>query len=173
MNAPPYPLSMQWMVGIDPAIRRCGYALVGYEPDKDNYVLAESGVLVSEAELSDPKELAKGAIRLVDELTTMFRGIRNWGIERQVFPGATGGMNASSMMMHILAGELARLNIHFRAVAIGHIKKVVAGSGRAEKSEVAAGVETRVGKQDWKSSDESDAAGVAITALIDLQDERS
>ena len=46
------------------------------------------------------------------------------------------------------------------------VKKLVAGSGKAEKSEVAAALEKYIGKQDYKCDDESDAAAVAIAWLI-------
>lgn len=46
------------------------------------------------------------------------------------------------------------------------IKKLVAGSGKAEKSEVADGLEKYVGKQEYKCDDESDATAVAVAWLI-------
>ena len=46
------------------------------------------------------------------------------------------------------------------------IKKLIAGSGKAEKSEVAKALEYYIGKQDYKCDDESDAAAVAIAWLI-------
>ena len=46
------------------------------------------------------------------------------------------------------------------------VKKLVTGSGKAEKSEVAAALEKYIGKQDYKCDDESDAAAVAIAWLI-------
>lgn len=46
------------------------------------------------------------------------------------------------------------------------IKKLIAGSGKAEKSEVAESLEYYIGKQDYKCDDESDAAAVAVAWLI-------
>lgn len=46
------------------------------------------------------------------------------------------------------------------------IKKLIAGNGKAEKSEVATALEKYIGKQDYKCDDESDAAAVAIAWLI-------
>lgn len=46
------------------------------------------------------------------------------------------------------------------------IKKLIAGSGKAEKSEVADALEYYVGKQDYSCDDESDATAVAIAWLI-------
>ena len=46
------------------------------------------------------------------------------------------------------------------------IKKLITGNGKAEKSEVAAGLEKYIGKIDYKCDDESDAAAVAIAWLI-------
>jgi len=46
------------------------------------------------------------------------------------------------------------------------IKKYITGSGKAEKSEVATGLEKYIGKQDYKCDDESDAAAVAVAWLI-------
>lgn len=46
------------------------------------------------------------------------------------------------------------------------IKKIVAGSGKAEKSEVAIALEKYIGKQEYKCDDESDAAAVAIAWLV-------
>ena len=46
------------------------------------------------------------------------------------------------------------------------VKKLVTGSGKAEKSEVAAALEKYIGKQEYRCDDESDAAAVAIAWLI-------
>lgn len=46
------------------------------------------------------------------------------------------------------------------------IKKLITGSGRAEKEEVAAALEKYVGKQEYKCDDESDAVAVAVAWLI-------
>lgn len=46
------------------------------------------------------------------------------------------------------------------------IKKYIAGSGKAEKSEVAVGLEKYIGKQEYKCDDESDAAAVAVAWLV-------
>ena len=46
------------------------------------------------------------------------------------------------------------------------VKKIITGSGKAEKSEVAKCLEKYIGKQEYKCDDESDAAAVAIAWLI-------
>ena len=46
------------------------------------------------------------------------------------------------------------------------IKKLIAGNGKAEKSEVAAGLGKYIGVRMYKCDDESDAAAVAIAWLI-------
>ena len=46
------------------------------------------------------------------------------------------------------------------------IKKLITGSGKAEKSEVADALEYYVGKQEYKCDDESDATAVAVAWLI-------
>lgn len=46
------------------------------------------------------------------------------------------------------------------------IKKLITGSGKAEKSEVALALEKYIGKHEYKCDDESDAAAVAIAWLI-------
>ena len=46
------------------------------------------------------------------------------------------------------------------------IKKLVAGSGKAEKTEVAEALEKYVGKQEYKCDDESDATAVGVAWLI-------
>ena len=46
------------------------------------------------------------------------------------------------------------------------VKKLITGSGRAEKTEVADSLEKYIGKQEYKCDDESDAAAVAIAWLI-------
>ena len=46
------------------------------------------------------------------------------------------------------------------------IKKLITGSGKAEKEEVAVALEKYVGKQTYKCDDESDAVAVAIAWLI-------
>lgn len=46
------------------------------------------------------------------------------------------------------------------------VKKYIAGSGKAEKTEVAKGLEKYIGRIEYKCNDESDAAAVAIAWLI-------
>lgn len=46
------------------------------------------------------------------------------------------------------------------------VKKLITGTGNAEKSEVASSLEKYIGKQEYKCDDESDAAAVAIAWLI-------
>lgn len=46
------------------------------------------------------------------------------------------------------------------------VKKIITGSGKAEKQEVASALEKYIGKQDYKCDDESDAAAVGIAWLI-------
>ena len=46
------------------------------------------------------------------------------------------------------------------------VKKLVTGSGKATKEEVADALHFYIGKQDYKCDDESDAAAVAIAWLI-------
>ena len=46
------------------------------------------------------------------------------------------------------------------------VKKLITGSGKAKKDEVAAGLEKYLGKYDYKCDDESDAAAVALAWLI-------
>ena len=46
------------------------------------------------------------------------------------------------------------------------IKKLIAGSGKADKAEVAAALKYYIGPQDYKCNDESDAAAVAVAWLI-------
>ena len=46
------------------------------------------------------------------------------------------------------------------------IKKIITGSGKAEKKEVAENLEKYIGKQTYKCDDESDAAAVAVAWLI-------
>lgn len=46
------------------------------------------------------------------------------------------------------------------------IKKLITGSGKAEKQEVADSLDKYLGKQDYRCDDESDAAAVAVAWLI-------
>lgn len=46
------------------------------------------------------------------------------------------------------------------------VKKLIAGSGKAEKEDVAIALEKYIGKQKYKCDDESDAAAVGIAWLI-------
>ena len=46
------------------------------------------------------------------------------------------------------------------------VKKLITGSGKAEKSEVATALEKYIGKQEYKCDDESDAAAVGVAWLI-------
>ncbi len=54
----------------------------------------------------------------------------------------------------------------FVEIAPTTVKKLLAGSGKATKEEVAAALETYVGKYDYEIDDESDALAVGIGYLI-------
>ena len=54
----------------------------------------------------------------------------------------------------------------FVEIAPTTVKKLLAGSGKATKEEVAAALETYVGKYDYEVDDESDALAVGIGYLI-------
>jgi len=50
------------------------------------------------------------------------------------------------------------------------VKKLITGSGKAEKEEVAKALDKYVGKQDYKCDDESDSVAVAIAWLIQQEE---
>ena len=57
-------------------------------------------------------------------------------------------------------------NVEWKEIYPVQVKSLVAGNGRAEKTEVAAALPFYVGEIEYKNDDESDATGVAIAWLI-------
>lgn len=57
-------------------------------------------------------------------------------------------------------------NVEWKEIYPVQVKSLVAGNGRAEKTEVADALPFYVGEIEYKNDDESDATGVAIAWLI-------
>lgn len=88
--------------------------------------------------------------------------VREKGFSR--FPHETQALFKVNGVADLAAWRVC--NTEFAEIAPTTVKKLLTGSGKSNKSEVAAALEKYIGKQSFKTDDESDAAAVGIAWLI-------
>lgn len=77
-----------------------------------------------------------------------------------------GVMDLLAYMIFILFKDKKKFDGIWHEIYPVTVKKLITGSGKAEKSEVADALEHYVGKQEYKCDDESDAVAVVLAWLI-------
>lgn len=63
-------------------------------------------------------------------------------------------------------------NAVYSEIAPTTVKKLLVGSGKATKQEVAASLEAHVGRQEYATDDESDAVAVGVAWIMQQQDKQ-
>lgn len=152
------------LLGIDPGLRRTGYACVELPPRSLEPRLVEAGVLRLRATGALPVRLKQ----LHDELTTLLDDLRptRMAVE-SVFSNAKF-VRTAIVMGHargvvLLAAGLRDLEV--MELAPAEVKRAVAGRGNASKEQVRRAVMAQCGLKSVKGpSDVSDAIAIALCA---------
>lgn len=111
--------------------------------------------------------------RLLDEIYTMFNKIYPIGSnvfavrENEIMKVKVPSERSLSKVVGVMDLALWTINgTEWYSIYPMTVKKLITGSGKATKEEVANALEKYIGKQNYKCDDESDAAAVAIAWLI-------
>jgi len=151
------------VIGIDPGLNRTGYAVMSLERRK--LVLHEAGVIRSKAKESLAERVAEIGRELAEVLAEYRPGVL--AIE-QVF--SLGKNPKSALLMAHARGAILMTGVEGAAEVVHYtptqIKKLLTGSGRADKDQVGRVVQTELGlAKPPAPHDVADACAVAICHL--------
>jgi crossover junction endodeoxyribonuclease RuvC len=152
-----------FVLGIDPGLSRCGYAVV--EPDRRGRGTARAlGVIRTSPELETPHRLAE-LNRELGELVAEFKPVV-MAVERIFFQNniktAVGVAQASGLALALGAEK----GMAVAQYSPSEVKSVVAGDGRADKKQVQAMVQVLLGLDaPPRPADAADAAALALCHL--------
>jgi len=160
-------------LGIDQGIANCGFAVVREGGGEEDYEVLISGTIKTLAKDGIPKRVKK-IYDIITGLITEYN-VELIGCEKLFFnPKQAGGRNKSASILYtnmatgllnLCAGELEKPIFEY---VPGTIKKQITGSGRATKEEVEEALYDLISTLiKFKTEHESDAVGIAITALRD------
>ncbi len=161
------------IVGGDISLKRPGFAILTVEKQEDGSLTFLDVRTVCVDNKTDKKK-AKG--ELLDDvlraITLFFPDQEKDGVEtfyvREKYISSHGSTYESSIYEAIGISDwyLWRIGKTWHELYPVTIKKLVAGTGRAEKQDVANALTAYLGQREYATDDESDAAAVAIAWLI-------
>ncbi len=147
------------ILGLDPGSRHTGYGLIRRQGDR--LELLAQGRLSPPSDLDLPARLGWLGVRLGEALT-------EWQPEVAVLETPYLGLNPRSLVVlaqarGALLGALAAGDVEVREYSPAEIKSAVAGSGRADKTQVARMVGLQLsGVPADASADATDALAIAL-----------
>jgi crossover junction endodeoxyribonuclease RuvC len=147
------------ILGLDPGSRVCGYGVVDVRDGELAYV--ECGVLTAPEDRSMEErlgEIARGLREVIEELSPKIVAVEDV-FSHQNPRSALALAQARGMALAVVG--LCGLRVASYAPAL--VKKAVAGSGRAEKGQIARMVQALIGLRSLPRADATDALAVAIT----------
>jgi crossover junction endodeoxyribonuclease RuvC len=147
------------ILGLDPGSRICGYGVIDVHGRDMRYV--ECGVLTAPADRPMEQrlgEIACGLKEVIAELAPQIVAVEDVFVHQ----------NARSGLALAQARGMALAVIGLAGLAVASyppasVKKAVAGSGRAEKDQIARMVQALIGLKSLPRADAADALAVAIT----------
>ena len=147
------------ILGIDPGSRVCGYGVIEAVGGELRYL--ECGILTApEAEPMEHRlgEIARGLREVIAELAPTIAAVEDVFIHQNARSGLALAQ-ARGMALAVLG--IAGLRVASYPPA--SVKKAVAGSGRADKGQIARMVQVLIGLRSLPRADATDALAVAIT----------
>ena len=116
----------------------------------------------------DNKSKAKPVGQILHEIADVFRSIVLKSVNNYGFAARGGAIAraAISEVVGIIDYEAWKEHKEFDEIYPVTIKKTIAGSGKADKTQVANALKKYVGNLSYKNDDESDATAVAVAFLI-------
>ena len=165
--------------GIDQGLANLGYAFIEYDIDTNEYMKLDTGTLKTK-----PNQL------LEDRLLTIYEMMKTYNVKYNTDiiacekllhnPKQSEGRNKSASIMttnmvtgivFLVAGEL---DLWIKDFVPGTVKKHVAGYGRATKEDLQKAIEDFCKEHgiEVKTNHETDAIGIALTAIKAYIDEK-
>jgi crossover junction endodeoxyribonuclease RuvC len=147
------------ILGIDPGSRVCGYGVIDVDGGELRYL--ECGILTAPEDHPMEQrlgEIARGLREVIAELTPTIAAVEDVFIHQNA---RTGLALAQARGMALAVIGIAGLRVASYPPA--SVKKAVAGSGRAEKGQIARMVQVLIGLRSLPRADATDALAVAIT----------
>jgi crossover junction endodeoxyribonuclease RuvC len=147
------------ILGLDPGSRVCGYGVVDLRGGELAYV--ECGVLTAREERPMEErlgEIARGLREVIEELSPKIVAVEDV-FSHQNPRSALALAQARGMVLAVVG--LCGLRVTSYAPAL--VKKALAGSGRADKGQIARMVQALIGLKSLPRADATDALAVAIT----------
>jgi crossover junction endodeoxyribonuclease RuvC len=147
------------ILGIDPSLRGTGLAVVEFS-DRGRLKLHHKETVKVPQKLSQMKCLSAISERC-ESIADAF-GIHHVAVEQTIYVQNFRTAMTLGMAKGAALGVLAKGGYEVFEYPPLRIKQAVVGNGRASKEQVAEMVSSFLGFKEWTSSDETDAAGVAL-----------
>jgi crossover junction endodeoxyribonuclease RuvC len=152
-----------FVMGIDPGLTRCGFAVLEPGPGQKATPVA-MGLVRTDPDLQTAYRLAElqAEIRsLIEEFTPKIVAVERVFIQKNTTTGIRVAQAAG-----VIITEAAAMGCHVREYSPNEVKAAVAGDGRADKEMVQKMVQQLLGlAQPAKPADVSDAAAIALCHL--------
>lgn len=154
------------VLGCDLSLKRPGFCLLSLK-------ITDGKTKITDIQLSsinNKTDKKKPHGQLLNEILVHFESLidRNMFLvrETEIMKMKVPSERSLSKVVGLMDWAAWKHGLEWNSIYPMTIKKLITGSGRAEKQEVADALEKFVGKQNYKCDDESDAAAVAIAWLI-------
>ena len=148
------------ILGLDPGSRICGYGLIDERAGALSYV--ECGVLTApEGRAMEERlgEIARGLREVIDELKPEACAVEDVFVHAQNPRSGLALAQARGMALAVIG--LCGLRVTSYPPTV--VKKAVAGTGAADKGQIARMVQALIGLRNLPRADASDALAIAIT----------
>lgn len=148
------------ILGLDPGSRICGYGLIDERAGALSYV--ECGVLTApEGRAMEERlgEIARGLREVIDEMRPEVVAVEDVFVHAQNPRSGLALAQARGMALAVIG--LCGLRVTSYPPAV--VKKAVAGTGGADKGQIARMVQALIGLRSLPRADASDALAIAIT----------
>ena len=161
------------VLGADLSLKRPGFCLLDMQQRPDGLWITDIQ-LASVDNKTDKKkthgELLNDIYECFHEILPPFLGPLYLVRENEIMKVKVPSERSLSKVVGVMDWAAYKLGVNksweWYSIYPMTIKKLIAGSGKATKEEVAEGLEKFLGKQNYKCDDESDAAAVAVAWLI-------
>jgi crossover junction endodeoxyribonuclease RuvC len=148
------------ILGLDPGSRICGYGLIDERAGALSYV--ECGVLTAPEDRAMEErlgEIARGLREVIDEMKPEVVAVEDVFVHAQNPRSGLALAQARGMALAVIG--LCGLRVTSYPPAV--VKKAVAGTGGADKGQIARMVQALIGLRSLPRADASDALAIAIT----------
>lgn len=156
------------ILGIDPGVNRIGYGLIEKTPQQGENVLC-TGIISppGNAQYNAKVEFIIDRFdRLLEDLKPDVVSIEEIYLGKNVQVTLKIGQ-----IMGIIMGAASKKGIPFALLSTRQVKQNITGTGAATKEQVRFMLEHMTGYKDFHNMDESDAAAVAVSYLINKKED--